>query len=280
VSHPISIGTCGWSYPEWKGNFYPGGVQTADFLTAYARRFPVVEVDSTFYRSPTPAMVEGWNAKTPDAFGLCLKVPQTITHEKLLLDCGVEVDQFAGAVRMLGHKLRCCVLQFPYFNRSKFSSLDAFLDRLRSFLATWPTDIPLAIEIRNAKWVGAPFADCLRAHRTTWVLADIVRMPSPLDVVQQTDAVTSSLAYVRLIGNRNEVERLTKTFDRVVVDRSEQILAAAEAIRRLAGRVPVVVFVNNHFAGYAPETIRELRVALGLPADDPEDDWFFGGPGK
>jgi uncharacterized protein YecE (DUF72 family) len=77
------------------------------------------------------------------------------------------------------------------------------------------------------------------------------------------DPVTGPFAYVRLLGDPEEVDRKTKALDRIVIDRTEQIRGDAEAIRRLAGRVPVVVFVNNHFAGYAPETVRELRAQLG-----------------
>jgi hypothetical protein len=61
------------------------------------------------------------------------------------------------------------------------------------------------------------------------------------------------------------VDALTPTLDYIVIDRSEQVRADAEAIRQLSGRVPVLVFVNNHFAGYAPATVEQLRRALGLP---------------
>src|SRR5205823_6005512 len=128
--HPIRVGTCGWSYKEWSGVFYPDELAPADYLSAYAERFPVVEVDSTFYRSPSRKMVEGWRDRTPAGFGFSLKVPQAITHDKRLLDCRDEVGAFLSAVRLLEDKLLCCVLQFGYFNRSAFGTLDAFLKRL------------------------------------------------------------------------------------------------------------------------------------------------------
>ena len=261
--HPIRIGTCGWSYSEWSGVFYPEGVRATEFLSFYAERFPVVEVDSTFYRSPSQKTVQGWRDKTPDGFGLSLKVPRVITHEKVLVDCEKELGEFLSAARTLENKLLCCVLQFSYFNRQAFSSLDKFLSRLEPFLAAWPRDVPVAVELRNKNWLTASLLDCLRRYQATWVVADQAWMPSPLSLAQKLDLVTGPYGYVRLLGHREEVEALTTTFDHTVVDRREQIEADAQAIRLLSGKVPVVVFVNNHFAGYAPETIRLLQEALG-----------------
>jgi len=259
---PVHIGTCGWSYKEWVGPFYPKGTAAGDFLSSYAEHFTVVEVDSTFYRSPSTKMVQGWRDRTPAGFGFSLKVPQSITHENVLLDCRAEVEAFVAAARLLGDKLLCCLLQFGYFNRSAFPDRDAFLERLDAFLAAWPRDVPVAVEIRNKGWISEPFADCLRRHRTAWALADQDWMPSPLGTVKKLDTVTGPFGYVRLLGDRAAVEKQTKLFDHIVVDRSAQMQADAEAIRLLSGRVPVVVFVNNHFAGYAPASIRELQAML------------------
>jgi hypothetical protein len=90
-------------------------------------------------------------------------------------------------------------------------------------------------------------------------------MPSPLSVVQRLDAVTGPFAYIRLLGDREAVDALTPTLDHVVIDRGGQVAEDARAIGLLRQRVPVVAFVNNQFAGYAPETVRQL-VALTAPA--------------
>jgi len=71
-----------------------------------------------------------------------------------------------------------------------------------------------------------------------------------------------AFGYVRLLGDRKEVDSLTKKLDHVVVDRQDQIEADAEAIKLMAKRVPVLAFVNNHFAGYAPETVQVLTERL------------------
>jgi uncharacterized protein YecE (DUF72 family) len=260
--HPIRLGTCGWSYADWSGNFYPEGLPAGEYLTVYAGRYPVVEVDSTFYRTPSLKMVLGWRDKTLDGFGFSLKVPQVITHEKVLVDCRTELNTFLTAARALEGKLLCCLLQFGYFNRSAFASLDTFLQRLEPFLAGWPKDVPVAVEIRNKTWLTDKLADCLRSHGAVWALADQAWVPSPLSLAKKLDVVTGPFGYVRLLGDRAEVDALTTTLDHVVIDRGDQIRADAQVIRLLSERVPVLAFVNNHFAGYAPETLRELQAVL------------------
>jgi uncharacterized protein YecE (DUF72 family) len=262
--HAVRVGTCGWSYKDWSGAFYPDDLAPGDYLSFLAERYPVVEVDGTFYRSPARKTVECWRDRTPPGFGFSLKVPQSITHEKVLLDCRAEVESFLSPARLVGDKLLCCLLQFGYFNRAKFASLGAFMERLEPSLAAWPPDVPLAVEVRNKAWMTEALGDCLRGHNAIWVLPDQAWMPSPLSVVQRLDAVTGPFAYVRLLGDREAVDALTPTLDHVVIDRGDQVPADAQAIRLLRQRVPVVAFVNNHFAGYAPETVRQL-VALTDP---------------
>src|SRR5262249_52714126 len=176
------------------------------------------------------------------------------------------VHDFLTAARLLGDRLLCCVLQFGYFNRAVFSSLDAFLVRLQPFLDAWPRDVPLAVEVRNKNWLTAELTDCLRTYQTVCVLPDQPWMPPPLSVVQKLDVVTVPFAYIRLLGDRAEVDALTRTLDHIVIDRSDQLRADAEAIQRLRQRVPVLALVNNHFAGYAPETLRELARLIALTA--------------
>ena len=262
----ILVGTCGWSYPAWTGVFYPKGVTAGQMLSYYAEHYPIVEVDSTFYASPRPKMVEGWRDKTPESFKFSLKVPQVITHEKLLLDCQKELYEFLGAARILGEKLLCCVLQFGFFKSNVFASLNAFVERLEPFLKLWPKDIPLAVEIRNEYWMKKEFREFLRQHGITWVLADQAWMPMPEEMVAKFDAITGPFGYIRLLGDRKAVDELTPTLNKTVIDRTEQIQSSARAAKLMAIKVPVVVFVNNHFSGYAHDTVRELLNALAEKA--------------
>ena len=136
-----------------------------------------------------------------------------------------------------------------------------FLDRPEPFLAAWPSDVLVAVEVRNQTWMAPELADCLRRHGAVWVLPDQAWMPSPLSVVERLVVVTGPFGYVRLLGDRVAVDALTKTLDHIVIDRGAEVETDARAIRVLRQRVLVVAFVNNHYAGYAPETVRQL-VAL------------------
>jgi uncharacterized protein YecE (DUF72 family) len=265
--NPILIGCSGWSYPDWEGPFYPVGMAAGDYLEFYADRFPIVEVDSSFYRPPTPRMVRGWRDRTPDDFKFALKVPRAITHEKQLRDCQAEVDQFVAAIEPLGPKLMVALLQMGYFNRSAFGSLDDFLAVLDPFLASWPRQlVPLAVEVRNPRWVTEDLLGVLRAHEAALTLTEQKWMPTPLEIASRFDPVTGPLAFVRLIGDREAIEKVATTWDRIVFDRSVELAETSGVIRGLARRVPVVAFANNHYAGHGPETARQLRTLLGLPA--------------
>src|SRR3712207_3181405 len=124
------LGTSSWTAPSWQGAFYPPGMAAGDFLTHYARHFRTVEIDATWYRMPPERTVDGWIAKTPDGCIFSAKVPQWITHERVLRGCEGELEAFVAVMRRLGPKLGALLLQFPYFKRDALSDLDAFLERL------------------------------------------------------------------------------------------------------------------------------------------------------
>lgn len=270
MAHPILLGNDGWNYPDWEGPFYPPGLPAEEYLSYCADRFPIVEVDSTFYRPPAPAVVRGWIRKTPESFRFILKVPRSITHEKALLDCEREADGFIEAIRPLGKRLRGAFLQFGYFNQAAFASLGDFLGRLDPFLARWPhAEIPLAVELRNPRWMVPPLAEVLRDHNTALILTDQSWMPSPAEVAARMDVVTGPFAMFRFLGDRDGIEKITKAWDRVVVDQSAGLAATAEVIRELAGRVPVCAIATNHYAGHSPATVRDLRRLLDIPEPTP-----------
>jgi uncharacterized protein YecE (DUF72 family) len=267
---PILIGCSGWSYPDWAGPFYPEGMAQGEYLSWYADRFPIVEVDSSFYRVPSKGMVQGWRDKTPSGFKFALKVPRAITHQKQLRGCEAEVAEFVDAILPLGAKLSSALLQLGYFNRGAFASLDDFLGVLDPFLAHWPHEqVPLAVEVRNPRWVGPKLAEVLRDHNAALTLTEQTWMPRPSTIAQQIDPVTGPIGFVRLLGDREAIEKVTTTWDKTVVDRSADLAETAIVIRSMAERIPVVVFINNHYAGHSPSTAMDLRAMLGQPEPIP-----------
>jgi uncharacterized protein YecE (DUF72 family) len=151
-----------------------------------------------------------------------------------------------------------------------FASLDDFLDVLDPFLDRWPhADVPLAVEVRNPRWLGPKLAEVLRNHNAALTLTEKGWMPRPVEVAEQIDPITGPLGFVRLLGDREAIERITTRWDTVVVDRSSELAETAGLIRSMAERVPVAVFASNHFEGHAPATSKELRSLLGLPEPVP-----------
>jgi uncharacterized protein YecE (DUF72 family) len=142
--------------------FYPKGLPEREFLTYYATKFDTVEVDSTFYRTPALTTVQGWYSKTPKDFVFAAKVPQVITHEKILHDCEPEMTEFLKVMDALGEKLGPLLFQFGYFNRKAFVGVNDFLARLVPFLDRLPKDRRFAVEIRNKSWLVPQFVEALR----------------------------------------------------------------------------------------------------------------------
>ncbi len=256
----IHLGTSAFTAAGWEGSFYPEGMKPADFLSYYATKFDTVEVDSTFYRTPSAATVNGWERKTPKGFILAAKVPQTITHEKVLQDCDEDLKYFLETMDLMGDKLGPLLFQFGYFNKKAFKSGDEFLARLAPFLKKLPKGYRFALEIRNKQWLTAQFFDLLRTHRVAYALIDQAWMPLASEIFERFDPITADFSYIRLLGDRKSIEQKTKVWDKVIVDRSKELRSWVDVCERTTRRgVSTFVYVNNHFAGHAPATVESFR---------------------
>ncbi len=270
----LQYGTASWSEESWEGVFYPKGTAPGDYLTYYASQFTTVEANVTYYRIPSREMVSGWDRKTPDDFTLAAKFPRSIVHAGkgprpdagVLLDpdkTGGDLEQFLEAMDLLGAKCGPLVLQFPYFNKQAFTSSAPFLARLDLFLAGLPDRFRYAVEIRNRNWLTADLCDILRSHRTALVMTDLSYMPHPADVAKQIDVVTTDFVYGRLIGDRKAIDAVTTTFDRVVLDQTSRLRRWADLLGKLLPGVNAAfLYANNHYAGHAPDTIREVAAMI------------------
>jgi uncharacterized protein YecE (DUF72 family) len=108
---PFVIGTSGWTYADWKGTFYPQGLAQSRWFGYYSGLFSSVEINATFYRAFLPHAYLGWRERAPDGFLYAVKVPRSITHEKMLLDTTEEILRFKGSTSLLGDKLGAVLLQ-------------------------------------------------------------------------------------------------------------------------------------------------------------------------
>jgi uncharacterized protein YecE (DUF72 family) len=259
----LSIGTSAFTAAGWPSTFYPKGLPEREYLSYYATRFDTVEVDSTFYRTPALSTVQGWNAKTPKGFIFATKVPQTITHQKVLRDCDVDLTQFLKVMDALGEKLGPLLFQFGYFNKKAFLGVNDFLARLVPFLKKLPKGYKFCVEIRNRNWLVPQFVDVLRSRGVALALIDQSWMPRPAEWFDRFDPITADFSYVRLLGDRKGIEAKTKTWDKVIVDRGAELSDWAKLCKPIVRRgVKLYAYVNNHYSGCGFVTAEQFRELL------------------
>jgi uncharacterized protein YecE (DUF72 family) len=123
-----------------------------------------------------------------------------------------------------------------------------------------PGEFDYAVEVRNRQWFTPELAYLLRSHNVAMVLVDQAWMPHGDEVLDRFDPVTGSFCYIRLLGDRKEIEAITDSWGEEVIDRRERLRRWATVLNRMAERlVPTLVYVNNHYAGHAPATVRRLQ---------------------
>lgn len=186
----LRVGTSGFAYKEWKPEFYPADLPAAKMLAFYAERFTSVEINNTFYRAPTEAVVTKWAEQTPPSFSFTLKAPQRITHiARLRADaCEEPLGLFLRTASTLQARLGVILFQCPP-NLKRDDAL------LADFLALLPgAPFRFAMEFRNATWEDDAVFAALRANHVAWCVADTDEVPATMR------RTTDDLAYLRLRG--------------------------------------------------------------------------------
>jgi len=159
------VGTSGYSYKEWKGNFYPDKLPQKEMLEFYASKLSTVEINNTFYRMPRASMVEEWATRVPDTFRFVFKASQRITHFKRLKNCEDETGYLLNTVSAIGDRLGAVLFQMP-------PNMKKDIDRLRDFLTTLPRGTRAAFEFRHPSWRDNDVFEALRASNLAWCIAD------------------------------------------------------------------------------------------------------------
>ena len=260
MTSQLRLGTQGWNYDAWVGPFYPEGTRPAEYLTVYARAFETVEVDSTFYAIPPVKTVRGWYDRTPPGFTFALKLPQEITHERKLRDSADLAEQFFDRARELGVKLGPVLIQLgPDFGPVE-------LPALANLLPTLPRDIKFAVEFRQRGWINDGVLALLAEHGVALTITDARWIPRK-QMLALAKRPTANFIYFRWMGGNREVV----DYSRIQIDRSRELEQWAEVLATLAKvRVKVYGYVNNHFAGHSPQSVRELQRLLGQAPVNPE----------
>jgi uncharacterized protein YecE (DUF72 family) len=203
----IYVGCAKWNRTDLKG-FYPRG--TKDELAYYSQQFNSIELNATFYRPYGAGQYEKWSDKTPDSFKFFPKVNQEISHWKRLKGAQEITTQITDAALALEEKLGMMFLQL----RDDYKPKDA--ERLEGFLKGFPTNVPLAVEVRNLEWFEEPNAsqlyNMLEAYNKTNIIVDTAGRRDMLHM-----RLTSPYAFVRYVGANidSDYDRLDQWLDKL-----------------------------------------------------------------
>lgn len=176
-----------WSFKGWVGNFYPTGTKSSDYLREYARRLTTIEGNTTFYAVPAQKTTEQWVAQTPETFRFCPKIPKVISHEGRLMDNIDKERGFVDVMKQLGVRLGPMFLQLP----PRFSP--NLLDDLKAFLAAWPPDVRLAVEVRHLDWFESPYNDTLNQLLFEHNMARVIIDTRPIRSLEDDEILEGSV---------------------------------------------------------------------------------------
>jgi uncharacterized protein YecE (DUF72 family) len=161
----LYVGTSGYSYPKWKGKFYPKDLPAKGMLRYYGENFRSVESNSTFRGMPEPENLKRWAADVPVDFKFALKAPQRITHIKRLKDSKELVSEVFEVGEVLGKRLGPVLLQLPPNFRKDAT-------RLREFLALLPNGSRAAFEFRHESWFDDEIFELLKKRNVALCVAE------------------------------------------------------------------------------------------------------------
>jgi uncharacterized protein YecE (DUF72 family) len=191
----LYIGCPIWSFKGWIGNFYPKGTKPADFLHEYGQRLTSVEGNTTFYAVPAQKTVETWAESLPETFRFCPKVPKVISHEGRLVDNIERAREFIKMMSPLGTRLGPMFLQLPPRYTPKL------LADLQAFLAAWPREIRLAVEVRHLDWFESPEREALNRLLSEYNMARVVIDTRPIRSLDG-DKILEGSVYQTLLAAR------------------------------------------------------------------------------
>lgn len=194
------FGAPGWSDQKFKGIIYPSKTSAKNFLLEYAKQFNSIEVNATRYGVPKKHVLQKWYDSVNEDFKFSLKVPQVITHRKNINDdqAKLKMDEFLLAVHQMGSKSGMSfAVMANYFKSSQF-------DELRTFVNSWPIDLPLAIEFRNPSWFSKEVvSQWQNLFLTKNIVPVVTDTPGRRDVVHFS--LTNNQLFIRYVGDFNHV---------------------------------------------------------------------------
>jgi len=258
----IFLGTSGFSYPDWKGYFYPKKISAQDMLAFYAQHFSACEINFTYYRIPTPAHTASLVKKSKSKVHFVVKAYQSMTHQRNATTS--EYRAFTEALKPMQDAgvLGAILIQFPY----SFPNNLANRGYLADIKENLPPDIDLVVEFRHRSWVRSEIIDFLKSLHLGIVNVD---EPDLKNLLPATDFVSSSVGYVRFHGRNREkwFGKDAKPWERYnYLYRQEELAEWVPRIKRIDSEsVRTYVFFNNHWCSQAVTNVRQMAELLNVP---------------
>jgi len=265
------IGCTGWSYKDWYSGFYNRKAEK-QFDDPEKLDLPhkakwwfgkqlerVKRRDKPYFLYETiPYMAKRWNDSTPKDFIFTSKVPGMITHAKCLQECEKETRMFLRGIEPVKDKMKFLLYEFPsYFTKENF-------DIFKEYFSAMPKDYSYAVEFRSKDWQDREVYDFLQEKGITPVLSEV---NNPGVETLRHEIETSDSLYVRIIGKHGvftKFDRMSLSSD--IKDTLEHWAKLIKDSKKLA-----MAFINNNFAGNAPETANLLKEMLGMEVKEWKD---------
>ena len=210
----VYVGCAKWNKQDLK-NFYPP--KTKDELSYYSTQFNSIELNATYYRSPSKENVETWANKTPKDFKFFPKIPQSISHYGRLQNVTDKLNQYLDAIALFEEKLGMIFLQM----HENFAPKD--FEKLENFIQNFPKGYPLAVELRHEDWFSNEenfnqLVSLLEKHNISNIIVDTA---GRRDMVHMR--LTSNEAFVRFVGANipSDYERLDEWIETIKLWRAE-----------------------------------------------------------
>lgn len=268
----LYVGTSGFSYPDWRGVFYPESAKQGDFLSYYARHFNCVELNFTYYTQPSARTVAAMAAKVPDSFRFTVKAHKTMTHE---ISGGSEVasefKRFRQGVLPLveSGKLGCVLFQFPWSFKLSKSNYD--------YVMSLPERLdyaPVVVEFRNNGWARDEVYQGLRHRGIGFCCVD---EPDLKSLFPKVSVVTSRVGYLRFHGrNADKWFNHKQAWERYdyLYSRDELEEWVPKVLHMSQDSEDMYVFFNNCHRGQAAvnavqmqELLAEAKASTGSPGE-------------
>lgn len=272
TTNEILIGTSGYDYPEWKGEFYPQDLKRKDFLQFYATQFNALEVNNTFYNMPTAERLLSFNDRSSGLLKFSIKANRLLTHE-IDRNWQAAAAGFLSAVAPLAEKASLCAVLFQFPQSFHYTDENRiYLAKLISFFQ----GLPLVVEFRHVEWIRESVLQGLEQRGGSLCFCDMPQLKALPDGKTIKAPFIGPIAYIRLHGRNADAWYSNESLQnaengnasngsfRYTYDYNDSELAEFVPVihsAQITGKKPVVFF-NNHPNGSGARNAGKLKELL------------------